>query len=95
MNHAMMSALLVKKGLSFGYNPNILKKRKRTVQIMTNYDRIKSMSAEEISTAIYNGISNDPCDYCMFNNVFCGGAMCRDISTTEIILKWLNSEVEE
>ena len=65
------------------------------VQIMTNYDRIKSMSAEEIATAIYNGISSDSCDYCKSYNVYCNGAPCRKISNTEIILKWLNSEVEE
>ena len=62
---------------------------------MTNYDRIKSMSDEEIATAIYSGISSDPCDYCMFNNGYCTGALCREISNTEIISKWLNSEVEE
>ena len=62
---------------------------------MTNYDRIKSMSAEEIATAIYNGISSDPCDYCKFNNLNCNGVPCREISNTEIISKWLNSEVEE
>lgn len=62
---------------------------------MTNYDRIKSMSAEEIATAIYSGISSDPCDYCKFYNGYCTGAPCRDISNTEIISKWLNSEVEE
>lgn len=62
---------------------------------MTNYDRIKSMSAEEIATAIYNGISSDLCDYCMFHNGYCKGVPCRMISDTEIILKWLNSEVEE
>ena len=62
---------------------------------MTNYDRIKSMSAEEIATDINSGISSDPCDYCIFNEEYCNGAQCLGISDTKIILKWLNSEVEE
>ena len=62
---------------------------------MTNYERIKEMSVEEMATAIYNGISSDPCDYCKFHNGNCNGVPCHEISNTEIISKWLNSEVEE
>lgn len=61
---------------------------------MTNFERIKAMSIEELATAIYNGISSDPCDYCEHNAMYCA-AQCKDMSHTEIIAKWLESEVQE
>ena len=66
---------------------------------MTNYEKIKSMSIEEMATAIYNGISSDPCDYCAFYagniNGSCNAHYCNTMSNTEIIAKWLESEAEE
>ena len=54
---------------------------------MTNYERIKNMSVEEIATAIYKGISSDPCDYCT-------GKSCAKKSNVEVIEEWLESEVQ-
>lgn len=62
---------------------------------MTNYDRIKAMSIEEMATAIYNGISSDPCDYCNYNNIHCTGIHCKDKANVEIIQKYLESEAKE
>lgn len=65
---------------------------------MTNFEKIKQMSVEEIATAIYNGISSDPCDYCdcnIINSGFCTGIKCRNMSNDEIIQEWLESEAEE
>lgn len=68
---------------------------------MTNFERIKAMTVEEMATAIYDGITNDPidiCDYCKFNKRRygkCKGVPCKDLSSTEIISKWLDSEEEE
>ena len=53
---------------------------------MTNYERIKSMSVEEMATIICNGISSDPCDYCEFNTR-CFDVPCEGLSNTEIISK--------
>lgn len=63
----------------------------------TNFERIKAMTVEEMAQAIYDGISSDPCDYCPHsNNSDCKGEPCRDLSSdVEIIVKWLESEVEE
>lgn len=61
---------------------------------MTNYERIKSMSIEEIAMAIYNGISSDPCDYCEYNNGYCTGKPCAKKLNVEVIEEWLESEAE-
>ena len=45
---------------------------------MTNYERIKSMSVEEMATAILNGISSDQCDYCNYSNGYCNGEWCKN-----------------
>ncbi len=62
---------------------------------MTNYEKIKNMSVEEMATVIYQGISSDPCDYCPYNNNSCSGDKCNEKSNVDIIAEWLNSEVEE
>lgn len=61
---------------------------------ITNYDRIRDMSVEEIATAIYQGISSDPCDYCEYNNGYCTGKPCSKKSNVEVIKEWLESEAE-
>ena len=61
---------------------------------MTNYEKIKSMSVDELATAIYNGISSDPCDYCEYNNLHCTGIPCNQKANTDIIAEWLESETE-
>ena len=35
---------------------------------MTNYERIKNMSVEEMAQRILDGISSEPCDYCPHND---------------------------
>lgn len=62
---------------------------------MTNYEHIKNMSVEEMAMRIYQGISSDPCDYCPYNFTNCCGDICNDKSNVNIVLEWLNSEVEE
>ena len=64
------------------------------IDTKTNYDRIRDMSIDEIATAIYNGISSDPCDYCKYNNAHCTGVPCREKANVDIIVEWLESEVE-
>lgn len=59
---------------------------------MTNYEKIKKMSADEIATAILKGISSDPCDYC--NHDTCDNR-CYYKSDYEIIKDWLEREVGE
>lgn len=61
---------------------------------MTNYERIRAMSVEEMATAIYSGISSDGCDYCLQVNGSCNGSFCKYKSGAEIVAGWLESEVE-
>lgn len=62
---------------------------------MTNYEKIKSMSVEEMANAIVKGVSSDPCDYCEAYAYECHGNECHNLSDSEIVQKWLESEVEE
>lgn len=63
---------------------------------MTNYERIKNMSVEEMAKTIYDGLSSDPCDYCSHSNMICNGtAPCVGMSGVDIIEGWLISEVKE
>lgn len=59
---------------------------------MTNFEKIKSMSINEMASIIFNGISSDPCDYC--NNQSNGDySHCFDCTVnTDIIVDWLESE---
>lgn len=56
---------------------------------MTNFERIKNMSIDEMTNAIKNGHLGDPCDYCSFGKEPCA-CLC-----VEGIVMWLNSEVKE
>lgn len=63
---------------------------------MTNYEKIKQMSVEEMAKVIGECVSSDPCDYCPHNNnEYCNGIPCSGKDNSEIIAEWLNSEVEE
>lgn len=62
---------------------------------MTNYERIKKMSVEEMARAITDGISSDPCDYCPYDITACIGIQCAGNPDVVAVVKWLNSEVEE
>ena len=61
---------------------------------MTNFEKIKQMSIDEMANIIFNGISSDPCDY--FNNQSNGDySHCFDCTVnTDIIVDWLESEVD-
>lgn len=61
---------------------------------MTNFEKIKNMSVEEMAIAISKGVSSDPCDYCEANECECHGGECYSLEDNEIIQKWLESEVE-
>lgn len=52
---------------------------------MTNYERIKEMSVEEIE-----GLLRGDCNYCIYREKVCTHNLC-----TDGVIKWLNSEVEE
>lgn len=62
---------------------------------MTNFEKIKNMSLEEMAKAISNGISSDPCDYCICKKNHCHGFFCVEREDIDVIAEWLNSEVEE
>lgn len=55
---------------------------------MTNYERIKEMSMEEIEGLIHGG-----CNYCIYREKNC--ADNPEMHCTDGIIKWLNSEVEK
>lgn len=61
---------------------------------MTNFEKIKQMSIDEMANIIFNGISSDPCDY--YNNQSNGDySHCFDCTVnTDIIVDWLESEVD-
>ena len=57
---------------------------------MTNYEKIKNMSIDEMENAINNGYkSNTICDYCIYKELPCHGLCIHGV------VYWLNSEVEE
>ena len=61
---------------------------------ITNADRIRAMSDEELAEWIHNGISSDACDYCEYNNGYCDGSPCRGKAEAEIITDWLKQPAE-
>ena len=67
---------------------------------MTNYERIKEMSVEEMADYILKGISSDVCDYCPYNSYDCEMSYSFCVCKTEseekqVVVKWLNLEAEE
>lgn len=62
---------------------------------MTNFEKIKNMTMEEMATTINNGISSDPCDYCTYDETFCNCDPCVGKDDFDVIVEWLGSEVEE
>lgn len=61
---------------------------------MTNYEKIKQMSIEEMASAIYEGISSNPCDYCKENDNYCNCVPYNHKTDIEIFEQWLESEAE-
>lgn len=68
---------------------------KGKIVIMTNLERIKAMSVEDMVKAILGGISSDPCDYCPHDGYACFGAHCGEKADCDIVADWLNSEVKK
>ncbi len=62
---------------------------------MTNADRIRAMSDEELAEWILNGVSTDPCDYCEYNNGYCDGFPCVGKADAETIKEWLKQPAED
>lgn len=64
---------------------------------MTNYERIKAMSVEEMAKAICDGVSSDPCDYCPHasNGYECYGNYCEGKTNCDMVADWLNSETND
>lgn len=58
---------------------------------MTNYDRIKQMSIEEMATMLENSCFD--CSYCLACN-FCNESF-KDEKCSDIVKKWLEQEVEK
>lgn len=56
---------------------------------MTNYERIKNMSIDEMANAIKKGHFGDPCEHCSLRNEPCAFLCVKGI------LMWLNSGVQE
>ena len=61
---------------------------------MTNYEKIKNMTADELAMRISQGISNDPCDYCPWRFDEDCEMKCEIYSDFDIILYWIYSEVK-
>lgn len=60
---------------------------------MKNFEKIKNMTVYELAKAINDGISSDPCDYCIHRKFICNGtAYCVGMSDVDIIVDWLLSE---
>jgi hypothetical protein len=55
---------------------------------MTNYERIKAMSVEEIEGLLHGG-----CNYCIYCGENC--ANNPEMHCTDGIIQWLHSEVKE
>lgn len=60
---------------------------------ITNADRIRTMTDEELAKWILDGVSCDPCDYCKHNSVSCRLNQCKP--EEETILEWLRQPVKE
>lgn len=58
---------------------------------MTNYDRIKQMSIEEMATMLDN--FHLDCSYCLACN-FCNESF-KDVKCIDTVKKWLEQEVDE
>lgn len=61
---------------------------------MTHFERIKSMSEEEIAEKILIGISKDICDYCPCPDYKCD-KRCRNKTDIDIILEYLRRDENE
>lgn len=54
---------------------------------MTNFEKIKSMSREQMTHFMLDTLNNDVCHYCEICDISC-------LENEEIIRKWLESEAD-
>lgn len=59
---------------------------------MTNYEKIKSMTVEEMTEFIVNFDTDEFCRCCDEVSAFC---FCRGNKCNEAVAEWLNEEVTE
>lgn len=57
---------------------------------MTNYEKIKSMSVEEMARFIGNTPSINSCEFCFY-----GGDDCFNIRCSYGVKKWLEQEADD
>lgn len=63
---------------------------------MTNADKIRNMSDDELAKFIVNGLPYNCVDYCERNGLNCGWICNKSEGyNTEFAMKWLKQEVEE
>lgn len=63
---------------------------------MTNYERIKGMSAEEMARWMLDGVSSEPCDYCRHNSYECEmGYGCDEPDDVKTLVDWLTADTDE
>jgi hypothetical protein len=63
---------------------------------MTKYEKFKSMTLREMALFFYNHVTSDVCKYCPHDRDYpCNGIPCEGKLDLEIIIEWLESEVEE
>lgn len=62
---------------------------------MTNFEKIKNMTVYELAKFINDGVSSDPCDYCIHSENACNSDLCGGKDDVDIIAEWLRSEAEE
>lgn len=67
----------------------------KDTNVLTNADRIRAMSDEELAKWILDGMSSDACDYCGHNNESCDGSPCRGVEDKNVIIAWLQQPAEE
>lgn len=63
-------------------------------EVLSNGDKIRAMTDEELAEWIHDGISSDACDYCEYNNGYCDGGPCCGRAEAEIITDWLKCPKE-
>ena len=73
---------------------------KRNARKLTNFDRIKAMSVDEMAEYIISLRGNNVCGFCcnLFegdDEGYCISNYCYEHKDAEIIVEWLESEVDE
>lgn len=62
---------------------------------MTNYEKIKSMTAEEMTDALYDFLLQDGITSDVFCSCCINGDRCCDDNCYAGLLAWLNKEIDE